>query len=40
MRVTPPQALHLNMGTDGNNGGTCESGSPDKLVRSVEAKGL
>ena len=40
IRVTPPQALHLNMGTDGNNGGTCESGSPDKLVRSVEAKGL
>ena len=40
MTVTPPLALRLNRGTDGNNGGTCESGSPDKLVRSVEAKGL
>ena len=40
MTVTPPLALRLNRGTDGNKVGTCESGSPDKLVRSVEAKGL
>ena len=40
MTVTPPLVLRLNRGTDSNNGGTCESGSPDKLVRSVEAKGL
>ena len=40
MTVTPLLALRLNRGTDGNKVGTCESGSPDKLVRSVEAKGL
>ena len=25
--MTPPLALRLNRGRDGNNGGTCESGS-------------
>ncbi len=40
MTVTPPLALRPNRGRDGNNGGTCESGGPDKLVRSVEAEGL
>ena len=40
MRVTPPLALHMNMGRDGNNVGTGEYGRPDKLVQSVESKWL
>ena len=38
--VTPPLAPSHEEKYNGNNGGTWESGSPDKLVRSVEAKGL
>ena len=38
MTVTPPLALHPNMGTDGNNGGTCESGSRRKVSPVVVAE--
>lgn len=38
IRVTPPLALRLNRGRDGNNGGTCESGSRREVSSVVETE--
>ena len=40
MRVTPPLALHLNGGRDGNNVGTGESGRRREVSDRVEAERL